>query len=63
MVKHGMYFYDKDGKLLGRDDFLPIPLYKGMLITIENEKYVVLDWSYHVEPSDGNSGLRIILQK
>lgn len=59
------YFLDRDGKSLGSDDgILPIPLYKGMFITIRGHDgpFEVVDWNYHHGHSDEQAGLRIILK-
>ena len=61
----GTYFMDEEGKSLGsRDGVLPIPLYKGMLITIHgyDGTFEVVDWNYHLGHPDEKGGLRIILK-
>ena len=58
-------FYNTDGKRLGDDEgVVPIPLYKGMTITIHGyeETFEVVDWNYHHGHGDEGAGLRIILR-
>ena len=65
MSSESTYFMDEEGKSLSSNDgVLPIPLYKGMLITIHghDEPFEVVDWNYHIGHSDEKSGLRIILK-
>jgi hypothetical protein len=63
------YFFDIDGNRLGTTDedygILPIPLYKGMQVTIHGHKKIfeVVDWNYHHGHSDEYDGLRIILKE
>jgi hypothetical protein len=66
MSSVGTYFLDEEGKSLGSDDgVLPIPLYKGMLITIHGHDgtFGVVDWNYHHGHADEQAGLRIILER
>jgi hypothetical protein len=60
-----MFFYDTKEKMLGSDYLRPIPLYKGMEITIngDNSKFIVKSWSYHHGHSDVEFGLKIILDR
>jgi hypothetical protein len=61
----GTYFIDENGKTLANDDgVIPIPLYKGMLITIHgyDSTFEVVDWNYHHGHPDEKAGLRIILK-
>ena len=63
---NGTYFKDEKGKTLGdADGVIPIPLYKGMQITIHGHDgiFKVLDWNYHHGHPDEQAGLRIILKK
>ncbi|MCP4682632.1 MAG: hypothetical protein GY864_09890 [Desulfobacterales bacterium] len=59
-------FFNEDGKQIGSTEkLLPIPLYKGMHITIhgyEGTTFEVVDWNYHHGHPDENAGLRIFLQ-
>jgi hypothetical protein len=66
MEPNGTYFYDEDGKRLGsHDGVIPIPLYKGMEITIHGYDgiFKVIDWNYHHGHPDEEAGLRIMLKK
>lgn len=58
------YFLDENGNSLGdRPGILPIPLYKGMMMTISKMgKYEVVDWNYCHGHPDEMGGLRIILR-
>ena len=58
-------FYDVDGtKLRASEEVMPIPLYKGMKLTIHgyHESYEVVDWNFHFGHPDEDAGLRIILK-
>lgn len=60
------YFRSEDGKSLGSaNGILPIPLFKGMTITIHGNTgtFEVVDWNYHLGQPDEDAGLRIILRK
>jgi hypothetical protein len=60
------YFYDINKKLLGDDTgILPIPLYKGMKMSIHgyNNEYEVVDWNFHLGHPDEKGGLRIFLKE
>jgi len=60
------FFRTEDGKSVGNaEGVLPIPLYKGMTITIHGHigEYQVVDWNYHHGHPDEDSGLRVILRK
>lgn len=62
----GTYFLDEEGKSLGNaDGIIPIPLYKGMEITIHahDSIFEVVDWNYHHGHPDEHAGLRIILKR
>jgi len=50
---------------LGSGDLQPIPLKKGMKLTIHgyNEPFQVVDWSYHHGQKDEERGLKIILKQ
>ena len=61
-------FYDLDDKnkaIANSEGILPIPLYKGMKITIHghHEEYQVDRWDFHFGHPDENAGLRIYLRK
>ena len=59
------YFKDHLGTSLGSaDGVLPIPLVKGMPITIEGyqDEFHVVGWSYHHGHDADEDGLRIILR-
>ena len=59
-------FYNKEGhSLASTDGLLPIPLYKGMKITIlgDDATFEVAEWEYYHGNSDENSELRIIIEK
>jgi hypothetical protein len=61
----GTYFLDSDGRKLGDyPELLPIPLYKGMTITLhgQSRQYEVVDWNFHHGHPDEDAGLRIILE-
>jgi len=61
----GTYFLDEKGKGLGSaDGVVPIPLYKGMEITIHGHDatFEVVDWNYHHGHPDEQAELRIILK-
>ena len=65
MENKGTYFYRVDGRRLGSDlGIVPIPLYKGMKITIHGSPntFEVVDWQYHHGHPDEEAGLRIILK-
>ncbi len=66
MSLKGTFFYDElSGKRLGSDDdVVPIPLYKGMIITIHSydEVFEVTDWQYHHGHPDEEAGLKIWLK-
>lgn len=58
------YFRSEGGDQLGSaEGVLPIPLYKGMTITIHGHsgEFAVVDWNYHHGHPDEAAGLRIIL--
>lgn len=63
-TKPGMFFYNTEGKRLGSDDLQPIPLHKGMKITIHGHDgtFKVNSWSYHHGHEDEECGLKIILE-
>lgn len=66
MLEKNTYFYDMEGQRLGSEEgILPLPLYKGMIVTIHGSPsiYKVVDWQYHHGYSDERAGLRIILRK
>ena len=66
MPSEGTYFLDEEGKSLGSaDGVVPIPLYKGMVITIHGHDgtFEVVDWTYHHGHPDEQAGLHIILKK
>lgn len=66
MSQAGTFFLDEDGNILGNyHGIIPIPLYKGMVITIHghNAKFEVVDWNYHHGHPDEQAGLHIILKK
>lgn len=63
---YATYFYDTDKELLGDcPGILPIPLYKGMKISIHSYdyEYEVVDWNFHHGHEDEKSGLRIFLEE
>lgn len=65
-MEPGMFFYDTEGNGLGSDNHLrPIPLYRGMNMTIHGHDGVfeVEDWNYHHGQPDENPGLHITLKK
>jgi hypothetical protein len=58
-------FYDDQGNRLGSDEgIVPIPLYKGMQMSIHGfeEIFEIVDWNYHHGHGDEDAGLRIILR-
>jgi len=60
------YFYDTNKEKLGScSSVLPIPLYKGMKMSIHShdKEYEVVDWNFHWGHSDEKSGLRIFLKE
>jgi hypothetical protein len=64
MPSKGTYFFHADGTPLGSDsELLPLPLFKGMLITIEGHEgeFEVVDWKYHHGHPDDKAGLWIHL--
>ena len=66
MERLGTFFLDTAGNRLGSDTILlPIPLYKGMTMTIHGHQgeFRVVDWNYHHGHPDEDAGLRIILEK
>ena len=64
-TKSGMFFYDSKGERLGSDDLRPIPLFKGMEITIHGHDgtFKVKSWSYHHGHPDEECGLKVILER
>lgn len=59
------FFYLEDGQRLGSAiGILPLPLFKGMEITIHGHEgaFEVADWNYHHGHEDEDAGLRIILR-
>jgi hypothetical protein len=57
-------FFDTENNMLGvACELLPIPLYKGMLISIHGcaGNFKVIDWSYHHGHPDEGNGLKIFL--
>jgi hypothetical protein len=60
-----IFFYDWEGQRLGSSDIWPIPLYKGMEVTIHGHDgiFEVMDWNYHHGHPDEEWGLRIILKR
>lgn len=65
MEPEGIFFYDTEGKRLGSGDLQPIPLYKGMKITLHGYggTFQVVDWNYHHGHPDEDAGLRIIIEE
>jgi len=60
------YFYDTNKNELGKcPGVLPIPLYKGMKMSIHSYgwEYEVLDWNFHLGHPDEKGGLRIFLKE
>jgi hypothetical protein len=60
------YFYNTNKEKLGDcPGVLPIPLYKGMKMSIHSydNEYEVVDWNFHFGHSDEKSGLRIFLKE
>lgn len=61
----GTFFYDNEGNRLGSEEgILPIPLHKGMKVTIHGHSSIfeVVDWEYHHGHPE-EAGLKIILSK
>jgi len=60
-----MTFFDSKGNKLGDDKLQPIPLFKGMTVTIHgyDSIFKVIDWNYHHGHPDEDGGLRIILEE
>jgi hypothetical protein len=59
-------FFDIDGNQLGNAvGILPIPLCKGMTITIHGHSgsFSVVEWSYHHGHPDEDNGLTIVLKQ
>ena len=57
-------FVDSEGSKLGSaNEIIPIPLYKGMHITIHGhaKSFCVVEWSYHHGHPDEGAGLKILL--
>ena len=62
----GTYFNDREGRRLASlPGIVPIPLTKGMSITIHGFEgtYEVVDWNFHVGHGDEEAGLRIIVKQ
>ena len=60
------YFYDINKKKLGdHSGILPIPLYKGMKMSLHSydKEYEVVDWNFHLGQPDEKAGLRIFLKE
>ena len=58
-------FVDAEGNELGSDiGILPIPLFKGMKITIhgQSHSFSVVEWSYHHGHPDEGASLKIVLK-
>jgi hypothetical protein len=69
MIEHvWTWFKDENdnGKTIGsQPGILPIPLFKGMKITIHGysgKVFQVVDWDYHHGHEDEEAGLRIYLK-
>lgn len=66
MYKHlATSFVDENGNVLGNDvGVIPIPLYKGMQITIHGHQqtFAVVDWSFHLGHQEEGAGLKIVLK-
>lgn len=61
----GTFYYDTEGNPLGSElGLVPIPLYKGMKITISDHEYVyrVVEWNYHLGYKYEEAGLRVIVE-
>lgn len=59
------YFFDEEGNSLSsQPGILPIPLFKGMEITIHGHQgaYEVVNWTYHIGQPDEGAGLTITLK-
>jgi len=67
MEEPGLFFKDINGNRLGSGDLWPIPLFKGMKITIHghgmNGEHRVVDWSYHHGHPNEDWGLTVILEE
>jgi hypothetical protein len=65
MEKAKMVFYDTDEKRLASDELKPIPLYKGMKITIQDhaEDFRVVEWSYRHGQAEEGASLKIIMER
>lgn len=60
------YFCDTNKEILGDcPGILPIPLYKGMKMSIHphDKEYEVVDWNFHWGHPDEKCGLRIFLKE
>ncbi len=65
MNNYRTFFVDKNGQALGdSQNLFPIPLYKGMEITIHshNKPFKVIEWKFHVGHPDESTGLTVILE-
>jgi|GEM_PF-3073257 len=63
---YATYFYDTNKKRLAdHPGILPIPLYKGMKMSIHglSQEYEVVDWNFHKGHEDEKGGLRIFLKE
>jgi hypothetical protein len=61
----GDYFVDVNGEKLAQIPMLlPIPLCKGLHITIHssNKVFSVVEWKFHIDHPDENAGLTIVVQ-
>jgi len=65
MERPRIIFYDTTGNRLGSEQLWPIPLFKGMAVSISGYagKFSVQDWSYHIGPAEEDAGLRIVLEE
>ncbi len=60
-----IYFYNEEGKQIASEDYVSIPLYEGMVVTIHgsNAKYAVDGWRLHIGHPDEEPGLHVNLRR
>lgn len=60
-----IYFYNEEGKQIASVDYVSIPFYKGMVVTMHgiDGKYKVNDWRLHHGHPDEEPGLHVNLKK
>jgi hypothetical protein len=60
-----IYFYDETGKQIASVEYVSVPFYKGMVMTIHgiSGEYKITDWRLHYGHADEKPGLHVTLGK